>query len=425
MFCSRCGTQVNAQYKYCPSCGAPLSLHSSSDQPKAVKKKAMPLWFKLLASLAVLALIAVTAGILFTESWVDVVDHQLEALRQNDISKAYYAYTSKDFQKATSLAQFQDFVQKYPIFLQSQSAHFTQRSIKNKIGTLKGNLTASDHKQIPVEYKLIKEKGKWKILSLRLLNPEPFSPITSSQKQGETEQLIEAIKTQLKKIQDHQWTEVYQDHSQEFKRVTSEKAFQDFIQHYPILTNYHLVSFHKPTIRNGIGSVSVILQSDQAAAYLKYYLVFEEGKWKIVSMRILSPSEEKKETEQASPSQQQPSENQQNPSTNFGAIIVGDQLNEQGEVQESKKTFSSSLKDLYVEIEVQNAEKGQTVYLNLHHEDIGSSIPAKATIEETGETTLLSVFSPPKTGWPKGHYKLTITTSSGLKRDLDFEIQEK
>ncbi len=382
----------------------------------------MPFWFKLLTSLAVLALIAVIAGILFTESWVDVVDHQLEALRQNNISKAYYAYTSKEFQKATSLAQFQDFVDKHPVFLHNQSAHFTQRAIKNQIGTLKGNLTGSDHTQVSVEYRLIKEKGKWKILSVRLLNPEPIlSP--SHQKQGEAEQLIETIKEQLKDIQDHQWMDAYQNSSHEFKEVTTEKAFRNFIQRYPILTDYHVVSFHKPMIRQGLGSVSVILQSNEAAAYLKYYLVFEGGKWKIASMRILSPSEQKKEVEQTSPMQEEPPSDKEQASTQFGAIVLGDQLNEQGEVRESKTAFPSSLKDLYVEIEIHQGEKGQTVYLSLQHEETGSSIPAKAMIEEKGETTLLSVFSPPKTGWPKGEYKLIVTTSSGLSHVLDFQIQ--
>ena len=106
MFCSHCSAKVEENYKFCPNCGAQLNLTTSSDTSPSssnVKKKPMPFWFKILALLAVLALVGVTAGILFTESWVDVVDHQLEALRQHDIDKAYYAYTSKDFQTSTSL----------------------------------------------------------------------------------------------------------------------------------------------------------------------------------------------------------------------------------------------------------------------------------------------------------------------------------
>ena len=76
MFCSDCNTKVEDSYKFCPNCGAKLDSLPPPEEPNTpiVKKKPMPFWFKLVALLAVLALIGVTAGILFTESWVDVVD---------------------------------------------------------------------------------------------------------------------------------------------------------------------------------------------------------------------------------------------------------------------------------------------------------------------------------------------------------------
>lgn len=301
MFCSHCGTKIDHHYKYCPECGASLDstppasspledsipVSSSTSDTQIVKKKPMPFWFKLIALLAILALIGVTAGILFTESWVDVVDHQLEALRKQDIPQAYQAYTSKDFQSATSLDQFRNFIEAYPVFHNNQSAHFTQRSIEHNIGTLKGNLTSDDHINTPIEYKLIKEEDKWKILSIRLLKP---GNIQNAKEGDHAEDLIEVTKAQLKDIQDQKLQEAYQDYSsQEFKEATSEEAFREFIKRYPILTAYHVVSFHKPAIRNGVGTLSVILQSDQIAAYVKYYLIYEDQKWKIWSMRILSP----------------------------------------------------------------------------------------------------------------------------------------
>lgn len=421
MFCSQCGENADATYAYCPHCGAKLSPDNSNadTQPKAplVKKKPMPFWFKLLTALAVLALIGVTAGILLTESWVDVIDKQLEALRQDDISKAYYDYTSKDFQATTSLDQFRQFVQAYPVFLNNQSAHFTQRSIEHNIRTLKGKLSSQDHVETPIEYKLIKQEGKWKILSIRLIKP---STIQNAKADDHAEDLIEVVKAQLKNIQEDKIGEAYQSYaSKEFKDATSEEAFREFIKRYPILAHHHVVSFHKPTIRNGIGTLSVIVQSEQIAAYAKYYLIFEDQEWKIWSMRILSPSEEKEN--KTAGMKQTSSQSQQDPMS-FSSIRVGDQVDEQGQIQESQSNFSSNLKDLYVDIEVKNGRKDSSVYLSLQHLESGSSIPAKAMIEENGDTLLMSVFSPPNNGWPKGHYKLIVTTSSGLNRIEDFEI---
>jgi TolA-binding protein len=438
MFCSHCGAQVDASYKYCPACGSSISAATmtfsppsedstettvSTSETQIVKKKPMPFWFKLVALLAVLALIGVTAGILFTESWVDVVDHQLEALRQQDIAKAYYAYTSKDFQSATSLDQFRNFVEAYPVFLNNQSAHFTQRSIDRNIGTLKGNLTSNDHVNTPIEYKLIKEDDKWKILSIRLLKPEN---IQNAKEADRAEDLIEVAKAQLKNIQDQKLTEAYQNYSsKEFKEATSEEAFREFIKRYPILSDYHIVSFHKPTIRNGVGTLSVILQSEQIAAYVKYYLIYEDQKWKIWSMRILSPSESQEKKEQGKENKQakrMTRESLPGPMS-FGTISLGDQVDEQGQIKHPLTSFPSDLKDLYVDIEVKNGRKGSMVYLTLQHLESGSSIPAKAAIEENGDTMLMSVFSPPESGWPKGHYKLVVTTSSGLSDVVDFEIE--
>lgn len=302
MNCSHCGVKVDAHYQFCSACGAKLATNSISpsstpstptDQSPIIKKKPMPFWFKLVAIVAILSLMAVTAGILFTESWVDIVDLQLEALRKHDIEKAYYSYSSKDFQSATSLDQFGNFVEAYPVFLNNQSAHFTQRSIDRNIGTLKGNITSNDRINTPIEYKLIKEKEKWKILSIRLLKP---GNIQNAKEADKTEDLIKLVKTQLEDIQQLKLTEAYQEtSSQEFKEATSEEAFREFIKRYPILSLYQIVSFHKPAIRNGVGTLSVILKAEQIAAYVKYYLIFENQKWKIWSIRILSPSEEESE----------------------------------------------------------------------------------------------------------------------------------
>lgn len=431
MFCSQCGTKVDSSYKYCPSCGAKLDATTSSINPSAtpkstteasptaIKKKPMPFWFKLATFLAVLALIGVTAGILFTESLVDVIDNQLEALRHNNVTKAYYAYTSKDFQAATSLDQFSNFVHAYPVFLNNQSAHFTQRSIEHNIGVLKGNLTSNDHVNTPIEYKLIKEEDKWKILSIRLLKP---GTIQNAKEANHSEDLIEVIKEQLKDIQEQKLREAYQNYSsKEFQEATSEEAFQEFIKRYPILAHHHVISFHKPLIRNGVGTLSVILQSDQIAAYVKYYLIYEDQQWKIWSMRILSPSEEKDARDQESKQKQSNQETSSEPMS-FGSITLGNQVNEQGQIKQPSTSFKSDLGDLYVDIEVKNGRKDSMVYLNLQHLESGSSIPAKANIEENGDTMLMTVFSPPATGWPKGKYKLVVTTSSRLQEVVNFEI---
>lgn len=434
MFCSNCGAKVDQAHKFCPDCGTKMDTLSPSPAdsmgqitPNAnqevpsqtQQKKPMPFWYKLVIFLAVIALIGVTAGILFTESLVDVIDNQLEALRHDDISKAYSTYTSKDFKSATSLDQFRNFIQAYPVFLNNKSAHFSQRSVEHNIAILKGYLTSTDNVTTPIEYKLTKEDGKWKILSVRLLKPRT---IQNAKDADHTEDLIAVVKALLVDIQQKKFADAYQNYmSNEFKEATSEQAFEEFIKRYSILAHHRVVSFHKPVIRNGIGTLSVILQSDEVAAYVKYYLIYEDQKWKIWSMRILSPSEEHEKTE--------PKDNIPGAldaslgAMSFGSITLGEHVDQQGLIKLPETTFKSSLGDLYVDIEVKNGQKGSVVYLSLQHLESGTSIPAKAAIEENGDTMLMSVFSPPSSGWPKGNYKLVVTSSSGLNKIVDFQIE--
>lgn len=377
----------------------------------------MPLWFKLVGLLAVLALIGVTGGILFTESLVDTVDNQLEALRDHDIDKAYLTYTSREFKNTTSIEQFRDFLEAFPVFLENQSAHFTERSISHNIGTLKGTLTSSDHISTPIEYKVIKEDGRWKILSIRLLKPKS---IQNSKEASHAEDLIEVIKEQLKDIQERKVEEAYLDYSsKEFMETTTAANFQEFIKRYPILAEHHIVSFHKPTVRNGVGALSVIIQSDKVAAYIKYYLIFEDKKWKVWSMRILSPSEPQESKNRELPSKESSVHEKK---MKIESVSLGSKIDENGQVIDPKGLFSSSLGDLFVNIEVKDGVKPSSIHLSLLHVDSGTSIPVETAIEEEGDSTLMSIFSPPASGWPKGPYKLIIKTSSGTTQAVDFKI---
>ncbi len=450
MFCSQCGAKVESDSNYCPSCGArltsdeeergplfkanpsnsstsPSSTISEPEQSSQMRsKRRMPLWFKILASLAFIALIGVTIGILFTESWVEVVDQQLATLRQGDISKAYYAFTSKDFQEATSLDQFNDFVKMYPIFLNNQSARFTQRSIEHDIGILKGTLTSHEHKSAPVEYQLIKEENKWKILSIRLLQS---GMLESPEEPVNAQQLVDIVKAQLQAIANKDLsTAYYRYSSHEFKEATSQEVFQDFIKRYPILTHYSSVTFRKPAFRNGISTLAAILKSNQGiVAYLKYYFIYEDHRWAIWSMRILSTAEGEIQLENDSQMTQVSSSSTKSttppPPMSFSHLALGLEIDTNGIVKKPTTHFESNSDDIYVNIEIENGIRGTIVYLNFQHLDSGSFIPAQATIDEDGDNILMSVFSPPAGGWPKGQYKLVVTSSGGLNKVVDFEIE--
>lgn len=295
MYCSRCKAAIAPGYKYCPECGEKIeSADSNPSKPVSMKKKKMPFWFKAMTFVTVLALIGVTGAILFTEKLVDVVDYQLEALRNGNIEKAYSAYTSSEFRETTSLDRFQNFVTAYPAFEKNLSAHFSQRSFDRHIAVLKGYLSSVDHIDTPIEYRLVRENNKWKILSIRLPKPEA---IPDSPEANVLEDLVDVAKNQLNALKQGQIAEAYSDYSsKEFKEATSEDAFREFINHYSVLMEDPVFTFHKPMIRNGIGTLSAIAKSNKKTVHVKYYFVYEDRKWKIWSVRIFSPAKSKSES---------------------------------------------------------------------------------------------------------------------------------
>ncbi len=289
MFCTHCGAKLKEGAKFCASCGQPVVKDEEHGQPPQplVKKKKMPFWLKLVAALAVLALIVVSVGILFTESIVEVIDEQLVALKANDVTKAYYAYTSKDFQKATSLDKFKQFVKAYPEFSKVQSTHFSERSIKDSISTIKGTLTSADNVRIPVEYQLIKENGKWKILNIQLVAIE--ADLTVEEK-ASSEAIITIVKGQLEALKSHDINKAYENFtSPEFKTGTDLKAFTEFVKRFPILSDYKNAEYTLEGINPEVAKLKASLHSDGSVTNIEYNFIKQDGNWKVWSLRVMEP----------------------------------------------------------------------------------------------------------------------------------------
>lgn len=106
-----------------------------------------------------------------SEDLLKVIEEQLEALKKGDIAKAYYSSSSKQFQAATPLQEFEKFVKSTPILTEKHGENFSKLIFNNNIASFSGILTAEDGKQYPIEYDLIDEEGKWKILQI-LVFPE-------------------------------------------------------------------------------------------------------------------------------------------------------------------------------------------------------------------------------------------------------------
>lgn len=110
-----------------------------------------------------------------------VINQQLADIREEDYSKAYYAFSSYDFVQEFSLEKFRAFVRRNPAMYRNKSFVFDSSSFQDVVATIKGKLTSIDNQNARVQYDMIQEDGKWKIrgIDITILPPTQRPPSKS------------------------------------------------------------------------------------------------------------------------------------------------------------------------------------------------------------------------------------------------------
>jgi hypothetical protein len=127
---------------------------------------------------------------------VGVIENFLAALRSGDLSKAF-ELTSKDFQFSNSQTDFNQFFTKHPEFAQSKGSSFEKEMFNNAIATFSGQLILNNSEVMPVEFDLVFEENRWKILHLYAL-PLTTLPTTESKPlSGSSSKILEFAEMQL------------------------------------------------------------------------------------------------------------------------------------------------------------------------------------------------------------------------------------
>lgn len=251
------------------------------------KTSKFSLWVKVLFLFSCGGAIVAMLALLSPHGAIDTVKEQLEALNDNRISQAYYEYTSKEFQKTTSIQQFKEFLSIYPVLFETRSYDLKQERADEKRAQVIGVLVSHDLEEMQAEWGLVKENDEWKIVSLRLtelLNEEQSSQITS--------QMINLVKNQLQALRNREMVDAYYGFvSKDFQQETSRDDFEDFIKEHPVLVNYRSISSEEGRVENNRGYVTLALENEKGAYLLEYTLSRELGEWKVFSLKVLLPPE--------------------------------------------------------------------------------------------------------------------------------------
>lgn len=288
MTCPHCGVPLKEGETFCSNCAQQKEMTSQTKSTAGA-----PWWVKILA--CIIALCALFLGWKTFASHDEIgesVQGQLEALHDNRVTEAYYQYSSRDFEKNIPLREFQQFVTAFPVLAHNKGINFTERSVKDNVANVKGTLTSLEDVKIPIEYSLVKENDKWKILKIEF--PKPVSSEAVTELLHDPMAIRVPVEDQLKALKANDINKAYSYGSKEFKETTNLEAFEKFLSRFPILTQYETIDFQQPNMDEG--NLEVHLQGkDETSAVIEYVLGIEDDQWKIWGFRVLKSSEKSKD----------------------------------------------------------------------------------------------------------------------------------
>lgn len=278
MFCSSCGKPLPDGAQFCESCGTKMGTDPSSR---------MPNWMKVILALLAIGLLYALFQLGTTSQPQSVVEDQINAIRNEQLTEAYYNYTSKEFQEATPLDKFKEFVRAFPALTKNSTATFDEPQKEEEGQSIKAELMSADGEKTLLRYHLLEDDDKWKIINIKVIKDEE-----KEQPSATNEDYAVPVENQLKALKAHQLDQAYNDYvSNEFKEITPFDRFLDFIKNFPIMTDYESYAIEEPEHYNGIAKVKATLKgANDALLVLEYSVVYVAEGWKIAGVQITSTS---------------------------------------------------------------------------------------------------------------------------------------
>jgi len=334
---------------------------------------------------------------------VQIIEGQLKSLRDGDISKAYYAYVSQDFENNTSFDDFKSFLEEYPIFTKQDDVNVGNGVQEGDLRLVRIALQ-SEEETAEVDYRLIQQDGDWKIWGIQIL--------TNVQDTPENEDEVEsAIQDQIAALRDGDLSKAYYAFtSKQFQEAASFDTFDKYVKRHDELSDNKTVEvkdvMFKPNY--AVAQVNLKANSDESEPY-QYRLVYENSKWKILSIKMIRGEDEKDEATST---------------LTISKIQIGTEIDLNGLVTNPTTTFSPQDSELTVNVYVKDGQVGDQVEAVLEHVKTKSSIPpVTAKLDKAGESVVNYIFTAPSQGWPKGAYRIHLTTSTGAEEAFEFTVK--
>lgn len=305
MFCGKCGSPGGGG-DFCSYCGNRLQ------QKHPSKKSIWPFLVKLLLALVVVGSALGYGYYSFHASLNKTIVDHFSAIRKGNITEAYYNYAAKELQKVITLEAFRELVTTTPVFVDNVDVKIVDTTLDYPYGLVKFTLVSDSEDEVPGEYKLYRENGRWKIYDILLALPEermPTIPATASIRKSADDDValnetitattvapspsqpstetMAPIANQLDALKLENYDKAYHAYfSPSYTKRVSYEEFKKFVADYPILTKFKSASFKDVNMDQNRGTVTVILDPNAGTIPVTYTLVKENEEWLIDDIKV-------------------------------------------------------------------------------------------------------------------------------------------
>jgi hypothetical protein len=227
----------------------------------------------------VLVLLVLSFGLVYLDHQSgDAAENTLinhfQAIKEQKLTEAYFAYTSKEFQKSTNLEQFKTFIRSIAQIGDDSTLQIEEKQNQENQRSILALITRPQTEPIYFHINLVKEDDEWKIVSWHQSSPEERAQLAF------LEQTLDLIRA---KKPDEAYSTVT---GTEFRKITTPEGFADFLENYPILRSFTSSELLDITAEHHHPIVYVKLQNELQEATIAFTLEQEQGAWKIRGIEV-------------------------------------------------------------------------------------------------------------------------------------------
>ena len=227
-----------------------------------------------------------------------------------------------------------------------------------------------------------------------------------------TQQVVE---TQMQLLGKKDFKGAYDDQtSSNFKKSTSQKQFEAFVNTQPGFFNYKSIGWDK-AVTDGkyVLLTGTMLTTDNQKVPVAFQLEMENGGWKVLQIQVGTDAQPINGEKPAISKKLE-----------FSQFVLGSDVDEEGIVVKNQEAFPTTTKEIYLNLYIANGVTDAKINVELEHSESNTKIPPVETkLQEDGHAILRVVFSPPPNGWPKGSYHILATSTTGAKKTYDFKVE--